>query len=98
MEFGVQEGLGFGIQGFWAGVDYLVAVDAGSGVGLVWGVQGYLAQTKTLTPLEPSLDPRHRPTVGSPGDAFSYQGGTPVEVEGWDGLPCRPRCPNALSI
>ena len=28
-------------------------------------VQGYLAHKKTLTPLGPPLDPRHRPTVGS---------------------------------
>ena len=28
-------------------------------------LQEYLAHTKTTTPLEPSWDPRHRPTVGS---------------------------------
>ena len=28
-------------------------------------VQGYLAHKRTPTPLGPSYDPRHRPTVGS---------------------------------
>ena len=40
--------------------------------------QGYLAQKKTPTPLGLSQDPRHRPTVGSWGGAFSCQRGNPV--------------------
>jgi len=41
-------------------------------------LQGYLAHKKTPTPLGPPYDPRHRPTVGSSGGAFSYERGTPV--------------------
>ena len=44
-------------------------VDGGGLMGRKWGVsiQGYLAHEKTLTPLDPPQDPRHRPTVGSWG-------------------------------
>jgi hypothetical protein len=45
----------------------------------VYGLQGYLVHKKTPTSLGPPLDPRHRPTVGSQGGAFSYERGTPVE-------------------
>ena len=45
-------------------------------------VQGYLAHVKTLTPLGPPSDPRHRPTVGSKGDAFSHERGTPAGGHG----------------
>ena len=41
-------------------------------------VQGYLAQKKTPTPLSSPYDPRHRPTVGSSGGAFSCQRNSPV--------------------
>ena len=41
-------------------------------------VQGYLAHKKTPPSLGPPQDPRHRPTVGSYGGAFSYERGTPV--------------------
>ena len=34
-------------------------------------LQGNLAHEKTPTPLRPPQDPRHRPTVGSLGGAFS---------------------------
>ena len=37
----------------------------------VTGIQGYLAHKKTPTPLGPPQDPRHRPTLGSYGGAFS---------------------------
>ena len=36
-------------------------------------IQGNLAHKKTPTPLGPPKDPRHRPTVGSRGEAFSYE-------------------------
>ena len=45
---------------------------------LLCGLQGYLANKKTPTPLGPPLDPRHRPTVGSLGGAVSYDRGTPL--------------------
>ena len=35
------------------------------------GLQGYLAHKKTTIPLGPHKDPKHRPTVGSYGGAFS---------------------------
>ena len=38
---------------------------------LAAGLQGYLANKKTPTSLGPPYDPRHRPTVGSKGGAFS---------------------------
>ena len=42
-------------------------------------LQGSLAHKKTPTPLGTPYDPRHRPTVGSQGDAFSYERGTPAK-------------------
>ena len=42
------------------------------------GVQGYLAHKKMPTLPEPPSDPRHRPTVGSLGRAFSYKRGTSI--------------------
>ena len=42
-------------------------------------LQGYLAHKKMPTPLGPPTDPRHRPTVGSYGGAFSDARGTPVQ-------------------
>ena len=45
-------------------------------------LQGYLAYKKTPTPLGPPQDPRHRPTAGSLGGAFSYERGTPVSPTG----------------
>ena len=35
--------------------------------------QGYLAHKKTPTPLGPPYDPRHMPTVGPQGGAFSCE-------------------------
>jgi len=43
-------------------------------------VQGYLAHKKTPPPLGPPKGPRHSPTVGSYGEAFSYERGTPVAL------------------
>ena len=42
-------------------------------------VQGYLAHKKTPSPLGPSYYPKHRPTVGSLGDAFSIERESPVK-------------------
>ena len=44
--------------------DRTAVVRRGSVLGEVH-IQGYLAHKKTLTPLGPPKDPRHRPTVGS---------------------------------
>ena len=41
-------------------------------------LQGYLAQKKQPPPPGPPLGPRHGRTVGSYGEAFSYERGTPV--------------------
>ena len=38
----------------------------------VGALQGYLTHKKMPNPLGPPYDPRHRPTVGPKGDAFSY--------------------------
>ena len=45
----------------------------------IWGVQGYTAHKKQPPLLGIPKDPRHRATVGSYGEAFSYKRGTPVE-------------------
>ena len=45
-------------------------------------VQGCLANKKTPTPLGHSQAPRHRPSAGSWGVAFSYGRGTPVTARG----------------
>ena len=56
------------------------------------GVQGYLAHTKTPTPLGPPKDPRHRPTVGSSGGAVSYRRGNPVGFRVCGLAPIAPPC------
>jgi hypothetical protein len=43
-------------------------------------VQGFLAHKKTPMPLGPPYDPKHGPTAGSSGGAFSCKGGTPVRI------------------
>ena len=42
-------------------------------------LEGYLAHTKTPTPLGPPYDPGHSPTVGSCGVVVSCERGTSVE-------------------
>ena len=42
------------------------------GGGILEGVQRYFAHKKTPVLLGPLQDPRHRPTVGSSGGAFSF--------------------------
>ena len=45
------------------------------------GLQGYLARKKMPIPLGRPWEPRHRPTVGFQGGAFSYERGTPSPVK-----------------
>ena len=49
-----------------------------SGGGQSVSLQGYLARKKTPTLLGPPQHPRHRPTVGFWGGAFSFKRGIPV--------------------
>ena len=51
-------------------------------------LQGYLAQKQTPTPLDPPWGRRHGPTLGSLGDAFAYERGTPVGT--WGVVPVPP--------
>jgi len=44
-------------------------------------LQGCLAHKKTPTPLGTPWEPRHGPTVGSYGGAFSNERGTPVHAD-----------------
>ena len=56
-----------------------VRVDGLSALGFAATVQGYLAQQKApLPPKETSSAPRHTAIVGSWGEAFYYELGTPV--------------------
>ena len=54
-------------------------------------LQGYLAHKKP-PPTRTPLDPRHGPTEGSYGVAFSYERGTPVHFRALKILVCSPRC------
>jgi len=49
------------------------------GVHAMGNVQGYLAH-KNPAPLGPPQGPRHSPSVGSKGAAFSYGRGAPAKV------------------
>jgi len=67
-----------------------VVFEADSTIILVkFRLQGYLAHRKTPTPLGPPLDPRHMPTIGSLGCAFSYERGTLIGIrEGGNEVRC----------
>ena len=44
------------------------------------GYRGTSPTKKRLSPCDPPRTPRHRPTVKSQGEAFSYKRGTPVRA------------------
>ena len=61
-------------------------------------VYGNLVHKKPSNPLGPPQDPRHRPTVGSQGGAFSYERGTPVGRDGREKLSRLPLQAQPLQI
>ena len=60
---------------FWNNLSHVPTQDC-RGIGNA--IQGYLAHKKTLTPQGPPWAPWHRATVGSYGEAFSYERVTPA--------------------
>ena len=60
---------------FWNNLSHVTTQDSG---GIGNAIQGYLAHKKSLTPQGPPWAPWQRTTVGSYGEAFSYELFTPA--------------------